>query len=198
MIEITSQDFIQNLPYWGYPVMFLLMVTEGTVITIVSAFLASLGYFNVFVVLSLSIFGDVISDIAIYYLGYFGGSKVLYFFEKRSRYTKSVVDRMDRAFKNKGPKIIFFVKSTTGLCFTTFLLAGASRMNFPKFLKFSILGGIFWSSFLVVLGYFFGYAAEQIGHYIRNAGILIFGIALAVVVLIIISGRIRARKFIKK
>jgi len=189
---------MQQLPYWGYPIMFLLMVTEGTVITVVSAFLASLGFFDIFIVFLLSLIGDIVSDIVIYFIGYFGGRRCLNFVDRKFRYNGSVVVKMEKAFREKGAKIIFFVKSTTGLCFVTFILAGASKMKFRKFLMFSFLGGIFWSLLLVILGYFFGYAAEQISQYVKYAGFIVFGIAVLTVILLILIGKWQAKKFIRK
>lgn len=199
MFDFTSQEFIQQLPYWGYPLMFLLMIIEGTFITVVSAFLASLGFFDIFVVLFLSIIGDVISDIGLYLVGYFGGEKVINFVETKIKHNGvPLSSKLKEIFKQKGEKIIFFVKSTTGLCFTTFLLAGAIRMNFAKFLIFSVLGGIFWSSLLVTLGYFFGYAADQISQYIKYAGLAIFTFVILLILIITMVGRRRAKKFIKE
>ena len=66
--------------------------------------------------------------------------------------------------------------------YITFTLAGALRMKLLKFIKYSILGGLVWSSLLVFLGYFFGYAATQISQYIKYAGIAIFVAAIIAVV----------------
>jgi len=173
MFNHTSQEFIQLLPYWGYPLMLLLMTLEGPIITIISAFLASLGYFNIFIVFSLSVLGDVLGDIVLYFIGYFGGHKILLKAEKFLKIKESVIEKLREKFRQNGAKIIFYVKSTTGLCYITFILAGTARMKLSKFVKYSILGGLFWSSFLVIVGYFFGYAAEQISEYIKYAGYII-------------------------
>ncbi|PIU79558.1 MAG: hypothetical protein COS72_00115 [Candidatus Moranbacteria bacterium CG06_land_8_20_14_3_00_43_56] len=173
MFNHTSQEFIQLLPYWGYPLMLLLMTLEGPIITIISAFLASLGYFNIFIVFSLSVLGDVLGDIVLYFIGYFGGHKILLKAEKFLKIKESVIEKLREKFRQNGAKIIFYVKSTTGLCYITFILAGTTRMKLSKFVKYSILGGLFWSSFLVIVGYFFGYAAEQISEYIKYAGYII-------------------------
>jgi membrane protein DedA with SNARE-associated domain len=46
-------------------------------------------------------------------------------------------------------------------------------MKISKFLKYSVLGGLVWSSLLVITGYFFGYAADKISEYIKYAGYFI-------------------------
>ena len=174
MLNHTSQEFLHLLPYWGYPAMLVLMTLEGPVVTIVSAFLASLGYFNVAIVFVLSVAGDVIGDVILYHIGYFGGPKILSKAQKFLKIKESVVEKLKQKFHENSAKIIFYVKSTTGLSYITFITAGTLRMNLAKFIKNFILGGLVWSSFLVIVGYFFGYAAERISQYIKYAGIIIF------------------------
>lgn len=153
--------------------MLFLMIVEGPVATIIAAFLSSFGYFNVFAVFALSVSGDVIGDVILYSIGYFGGAPILARAEKFLKIKESVVEKLREKFRANGAKIIFYVKATTGLCWITFILAGTSRMKLSKFVKYSIMGGLVWSSFLVVVGYFFGYAAERISQYIKYAGYLI-------------------------
>lgn len=162
------------LPYWGYPAMLLLMTLEGPIVTVIAAFLASLGYFNIFIVFVLSVSGDVIGDIILYFIGYFGGHGILTKAEKFLKIKESVVEKLRERFRTSGAKIIFYVKATTGLCYITFILAGTARMRLSKFVKYSVLGGLVWSSFLVIIGYFFGYAAEKINLYIKYTGVIIF------------------------
>ena len=166
------------LPYWGYPTMLLLMIVEGPFATIASAFLASLGYFNVFIVFGLSIMGDVVGDIILYFIGYLGGSKILPKVEKFLKISAITVEKLKKKFHENSIRIIFYVKSTTGLSYITFIMAGTLKMRFYKFVRSSILGGLVWSSLLVFLGYFFGYAADKISQYIKYAGVIIFAGAI--------------------
>jgi len=154
------------------------MIVEGPIVTIVAAFLASLGYFNVFIVFLLSVAGDVIGDIVLYHIGYFGGARILAKAEKFLKVSPATVEKLKQKFHENSGKIIFYVKSTAGLSYITFITAGTLRMRFSKFVKFSILGGLVWSSFLVIIGYFFGYAADKIGDYIKYAGYIIFTAAV--------------------
>ena len=178
MLQHPSQDLIHILSFWGYPVMLFLMILEGPITTIVSAFLASMGYFNIFIVFGLSVAGDVIGDILLYYIGYFGGQKILPKVEKFLKISQSIVEKLKRKFHENSGRIIFYVKSTTGLSYITFITAGTLKVPISKFVKFSILGGLIWSSFLVIMGYFFGYAADKISEYIKYAGLIILIIAV--------------------
>src|SRR4030042_6027943 len=115
MLGHTTQEFMQFLPYWGYPVMFVLMVLEGPIVTIISAFFASLGFFNVFAVFALSVAGDVAGDIILYYIGYFGGQVIIRKAQKFLRVRDSVIEKIKHKFHENSAKIVFYVKSPTGL-----------------------------------------------------------------------------------
>jgi len=181
----------------GYPTMFILMILEGPIVTILGAFLASLGFFNVFIVLILSILGDIAGDMILYAIGYYGGARIL---EKSERFLKikpNVIEKIKEYFKKYGKKTIFYVKSTTGLCWITFIAAGSVKMNFKDFLTASFLGGIVWSAFLVISGYFFGYAFERISEYIKSAGIIIFLFVVSFYVLLTLYKRYQSHKLLK-
>lgn len=197
-MELSQQILINEVAVWGYPAMLLLMIIEGPITTIIAAFLSSLGYFNVYAVFLLSVTGDIIGDIILYSIGYFGGRRALLRAEKILNVKQSFVERLEEKFKRHGAKIIFSVKAGTGLCWITFILAGSVKMSFQRFLVYTFWGGIIWSSLLVVIGYFFGYAAETIEQYIKYAGLVIFVAAVAMVVLINLYKKIRTDSFIRK
>lgn len=175
-----------------------LMIIEGPVATIIAAMLASLGAFNVFIVLIFSMLGDILGDVIFYSLGYKYGMD---FVKKAGKYigiTESLVKRMEKYFLHHGGKTIFAVKSTTGLCWATFVTAGIVKMNFKKFLKYSFLGGVVWSSFLVAMGYFYGYLWREIKVYIEWAGWIIFGLALFSFIFINIYKKYQSKNIFKE
>lgn len=196
MINLSAQELAESLPSWGYPIMLLIMIVEGPIITIVASFLASLGIFNWIVVFLLSMAGDIIGDMLLYGIGFFGGKPILGKAQKILKIKSAIIEKLESRFNKSGAKIIFYVKTTTGLSWITFILAGTVRMPFRKFVLFSFLGGIIWSGFLVALGYFFGYAAEQIEHYIKFAGWIIFAVAILIFAYITSAKKKRADKII--
>jgi len=197
VINLSSSQFLHLLPYWGYPLMFVLMFFEGPFATMIAAFLASQGLFNVGIVFALSVLGDVLGDIGLYYIGYFGGPHII---EKAQKFLKigdATIEKLKDKFHQNSERLVFYVKSTTGLSYITFTLAGALRMEFSLFLKNSILGGLVWSSLLVVIGYFFGYAAAQISQYIKYAGVVIFVGAILALVIITLYKRYESKKILE-
>lgn len=196
MLLNADPELLTLLSHWGYPSMLLIMILEGPIATLTAAFLASLGYFNVVLVFCISVIGDIIGDIILYTIGYHGGRRILLKAEKLLKVKSSLVGKMEKQFEKRGPKIIFYVKSTTGLIYITFLLAGVTRMNFKKFLYYTTLGGLVWSFVLVVLGYFFGYAAVKISSYIKYAGIGIFVLAALTLIVINLIKKYRTKDII--
>jgi membrane-associated protein len=177
-VEEVGQQIFEFLRHYGYWIMLPLMIIEGPVVTIMAAILASLGAFNVFIVLILSIAGDMIGDIILYGLGHRYGMAFVRGFGKYMGITEKLVLRMEKYFERHGGKTIFAVKSTTGLCWATFTAAGIVKMDFKKFVKYSFLGGIVWSSFLVAMGYFYGYLWKEIRDTIEWIGWVIFSAAM--------------------
>lgn len=176
--------------------MFPLMIVEGPIVTIIAAMLASLGAFNWVIVLVFSMLGDVLGDVILYGLGYRYGMGFVRSVGKYMGITEELVNKMQKYFENHGGKTIFAVKSTTGLCWAAFTTAGIVKMNFRKFVKYSILGGIVWSGFLVAMGYFYGYLWREIGSYIDWIGWAVGVIAVVSYVLITLYKNKKSKKIL--
>ena len=193
----TGQITFQFLHHYGYWLMLPLMIIEGPIATLAAAMLASLGAFNVFVVLAFSIAGDLIGDMLFYWLGFRFGMGFVRRFGKYLGMTESLVLRMEKYFTKHGGKTIFAVKSTTGLCWATFVAAGIVKMDFKKFMQYSFFGGIVWSGFLVAMGYFYGYLWRSIKQYISWVGWIIFLVAALSFIGIVIYKKKKSEKFLR-
>ncbi|MFA5961134.1 MAG: DedA family protein [Parcubacteria group bacterium] len=196
-MEQLGQNIFQFLHQYGYWMMLPLMIVEGPVVTVIAAMLASLGAFNVFLVLLFSILGDVIGDVALYALGYKFGMGFVHHVGKYLGITEKLVLRMQEYFKKHGGKTILAVKSTTGLCWATFAAAGIAKMDFRTFLKNSVYGGIIWSGFLVAMGYFYGYLWRDIKQYIEWIGWIIFALAFFSIAIVMLYKNYQAKKMLK-
>ena len=197
-MEQTGQHIFEFLRHYGYFAMLPLMIVEGPVVTIISAMLASLGAFSWPIVLLFSILGDIIGDVLLYGAGYKWGMNFVRGFGRYMGITETLVIRMEKYFEKHGGKTIFAVKSTTGLCWATFVTAGIVKMDFKKFLQYSFLGGVAWSGFLVAMGYFYGYLWREIKQYISWVGWVIAGLAAVSFVIITIYKNRQAKKLLKE
>ena len=196
-MEQTGSYIFEFLKNYGYFVMLPLMTIEGPVATLAASILASLGAFNVFAVLILSIIGDMVGDVILYGLGYRYGMRFVRRVGRRVGITEKLVLKMENYFHRHGGKTIFAVKSTTGLCWAAFTAAGIVKMDFKKFVKYSFLGGVVWSGFLVSMGYFYGYLWREIRDYIKWIGWVIFGVAIITFIGINIYKGYQAKKLLK-
>lgn len=196
-MEQTGQyifEFLKSYGYWG---MLPLMIIEGPIVTIIAAMLASLGAFSWPIVLVFSILGDIFGDVLLYGAGYKWGMGFVRGFGKYMGITEKLVLKMEKYFEKHGGKTIFAVKSTTGLCWATFTAAGIVKMEFKKFLKYSFLGGIIWSGFLVFMGYFYGYLWREMKQYISWAGWVIAGVAVVTFVFITLYKKRQSKEFLQ-
>lgn len=193
---MEGQELLQFLSDYGYWIMVPLMAIEGPVVTILASFMATLGMFNIVVVFVLSVFGDMLGDVLWYWAGRLWGMRFVQHVGRHVGVTEELVLKMEKFFNNHGGKTIFAVKSTTGLCWATFVAAGIVKMNFGRFLAASFLGGIFWSAFLVAMGYFFGEFYQEIAQKIKYAGWIIFGLAAATFVGVNVYKKKRSQKLI--
>ncbi len=196
--NVSDAQLLDYIKTVGYSTLFIIMVIEGPIASIIGAFLASLGIFNIGIIFLLSLSGDVIGDVILYFIGYWGGEKSLKKAQKILKIKDQTIEKLFNFFKKHGVKTIFIVKSTTGLCWITFVAAGVFKMKFSKFFQGSFFGGIIWSIFLVSVGYFFGYAFLEINQYIRYAGIIVFIIFLITMILISIFKKNQLQKFLPR
>ena len=196
-MEHTGQIIFQFLKHYGYFAMLPLMIVEGPVVTIIAAMLASLGAFAWPVVLFFSVLGDLLGDVLLYGAGRKWGMGFVRGPGKYLGISEELVLKMEKYFQKHGGKTIFAVKSTTGLCWATFATAGIVKMDFRKFLQYSLLGGIVWSGFLVAMGYFYGYLWRSIKQYISWIGVIIFVVAALSFVGITLYKKIQAKEFLK-
>jgi len=195
-MDQLGQNIFQFLQDYGYFVMLPLMIVEGPVATVIIAMLASLGAFNIFIVLFFSLAGDMIGDVILYGLGYKFGLGFVRHIGKHIGITEKLVTQMKGYFERHGGKTIFIVKSTTGLCCTAFITAGIAKMDFKKFLKNSFYGGIVWSSFLVAIGYFYGYLWREMKGYIEWVGWIIFLLAVVSIIIMVLYKKKKSKKIL--
>lgn len=69
-----QSEMAASLQNYGYILVFALTVIEGPIIVIISAFLATQGIFDIFIIALLGWLGDVVGDMLFFFAGRFGFS----------------------------------------------------------------------------------------------------------------------------
>lgn len=185
MEHLISLDIVFLLKTYGYYVMVPLMFIEGPITTMISSTLASVGVFNIGFVFAASFLVDLASDIFLYYIGFKYGMNFVRKFGKYIGINEGLVKQIAHYLEKHGGKIIIIVKATTGLCQVTWVAAGTVKYNFKKFFLYTLFGGLLWTTFIVIMGHFYGYLWKEIVGYIQNAGLVV--ILLGAITIITIS-----------
>ncbi|MFA6341162.1 MAG: DedA family protein [Candidatus Paceibacterota bacterium] len=153
---------MHNLILWvessKYILLFFGSIFEGPVVMVASGFLYHLGQLNLWQMYFAILAGDFTADIMWYCIGRFGTHSFIF---KHSRFlgiTEETLEKIQVRFRKYNQKIIIFSKLTMGLGFGYIILMAAGIFKIPmrNYLILCFLGGLFWTAFLLTIGYFFG------------------------------------------
>jgi membrane protein DedA with SNARE-associated domain len=170
---MLSPDLIHHLlEQYGYFILFLGAIVEGPIVTIIAAFIASQGYFDIYTVYAVAVVGDLFGDLAYYGIGRAGAPARIW---SVLGITEGRLARAARYFERHGAKLLLFAKYTqTGIVILP--VSGAARMPVGKFLWYNLLGTLPKAMVLLLVGYFFGYAYSRIDNDLTRGFFLFAGI----------------------
>lgn len=178
----SPAEAISLIQHHGYLVFFLLAIIEGPIVTIIGAFLVSIGYFHLIPLYVLAVLGDLTGDLIHYAIGAQSKKR---FATKGSLFgiSKDRIIKIENHFGDHGGKTIFFGKISHSLGFAILIAAGLVGMPIGEFLLFNLLGTLPKTLVLMAIGYYFGSAYQSIDSYITYIGvglffILVIGIAV--------------------
>lgn len=181
MVLGISADVLALLQTHGYWVMFLIMILEGPIVTYVAAFAASLEIFNFYIVLILSILGNVVGDLIYYLIGRFGRKIIVDRYMNFMHLKKERIEKIEKYLKENVGKTITVVKLTPPLPGPGLILAGVVRIPFGKFMFYSVLVSVIFSLFFTLIGFYSGVAFGTMSKYVKYGQFLIGGVVLLII-----------------
>jgi membrane-associated protein len=170
-IDVHLADLLREYGFWTYGILFLIIFCEtGLVVTPIlpgDSLLFAAGAvvatansqpgapaLNIFFLWLLLVAAAVLGDSVNYQIGRWLGLKV---FKDDARVLKTEYLRRTEAFYAKhGGKTIILARFIPIVRTYAPFVAGASRMDYPRFLSFNIIGGVVWITLFLFAGYFFG------------------------------------------
>ena len=183
---IGGADLLALLSTHGIAILAPLAVIEGPIVTVIAAWLASVGLLNLWEVLICVVLADLVGDSLLYLAGRFGLDWIPLRWRKGLLLNRRRIVRLVRMFQANGVKILFIGKLTHGAGFAVLLAAGAARMPFLTFLTANFVATVPKCLALAAVGYFAGAAYGQIS-------IGIYWLSLAVVAVLTLVVLLRHR-----
>lgn len=184
MIDLSSPNGILSLiELHGYLFIFLIMILEGAIITYAAGFAASLGIFNIYIVLLLSILGNILADSIYYFIGRYMNKTLI---EKKliNLISQERRDKISEFLKNHAGKTIFALKLTPGVAIPGLIVVGASKVDFLKFLFYSSSISVVYSLTFTLIGFYSGKAFGFLYPFVKY-GEMFIGLFILFIVLII-------------
>jgi membrane protein DedA with SNARE-associated domain len=159
-----------------------------------SGFLASAAggsRFALPVVAAVGAAGEITGGAIAYALGYFGGRPVLNRYGRLVLLSPAELERGEIWFDRYGDWVVLVTRLLPAIRSFIALPAGVVRMPFWRFLVFSAIGSVIWSSVLALVGHALGQHWESISTGIRKYDVVIV-VAVVALILFAVYKRITA------
>lgn len=197
LLEKIFEFFITLIAQGGYLAVGILSLLGSACIPIpnelvllFSGFLVSSGKFNMVTAIGWGTGGNFVGCLIAYYLGKYGGRPWLEKYGKYLLISPEKLEAADSFFNKYGEIAIFLSRFTPIIRGFASLPAGISRMSFPKFTFYSLLGSLLWSIGFIYFGSWLGPHWKKAFQWLRKVDYLIVvGILLLIVVYFIQTRR---------
>ena len=183
---------------YRYGILIPLSLIEGPVVSFVAGTLASLGYFNIWLLFAIFLARDLGMDGLYYAIGYFGWqSQSVERLLAKIHVHEEQLDEARNVWSAHPFRTILIGKLSYGLAITFIMVVGMVKIPLTKFYKYSIWVTMIQFGALISLGYFFGATlGENLAGTIEKVQFAVGGVA-AVIVLWYLLGRHMRQRFLR-
>jgi len=179
----SIDQLAQLLIQYKYLILLPIVVVEGPIITVIAGFIVSLGYMNLLITYLVVVFGDVGGDIIYYAIGRWGREN---FLERWGKYIGFPIEKVvpiEKHFEKHGARTLFIGKMAQGIGGIFLVAAGLVKMPFYKFVSANLIATFVKSLGLLLLGYFFGEAIDNINSALGIFTAISLGIGIIVIII---------------
>lgn len=145
--------------------LFIGFFLPGDSLLFTAGFLASQGFFNIWLLWLMVFIGAVLGD----NFGYAFGRKVGPMIFKREDsllFHKNNLEKARAFYEKYGKKTIILARFLPGIRTFAPILAGVGQMNYPVFFSYNLVGGFLWGIGLPFLGFYLGNTVPNIDKYL--------------------------------
>jgi len=159
IFQLLSEFFAR----YGYWVIFFGVMLEnaglplpGETVLLFAGFLAFHGKIQLLPAILIAIAGATIGDSLGFWLGRYGGTRLVNRFLRRNPWVAKRYDDAHRLFLKYGQWAVFTARFIAGLRVFAGILAGILLMPYPRFLVFNFTGAVCWATAIGSVGFLFG------------------------------------------
>ncbi|WP_372839498.1 DedA family protein [Phaeovulum sp.] len=178
---IGAEGVLVLLKLHGLSLLAPLAVLEGPIVTVIAAYLASLAFFDVWLVYVVVVVADLVGDSIFYALGRRGPGLLSPRWRNRFGVTDARLGALKGHFHNQGGRTLVVGKLTHSAGMVVLLAAGAARMPFWRFLGFNLIATLPKSLVFVIIGYTLGRAYTAIDGWIFRASFALLVLSLVAI-----------------
>jgi membrane protein DedA with SNARE-associated domain len=147
-----SPEWAELINTWGYWLMAFGAIIEGETFLIIGGIAAANGLLHLPGLIILSSIGCLLHDGFFFYLGRYGGERLL---RKKPKWQPKV-NRVTDLLEKYDFWLIIAFRFAYGLRTVIPFALGLSKISNIKFTIFDLIGAVIWSCFFILGGYYFG------------------------------------------
>jgi membrane-associated protein len=163
---------LQTVGYLGLFIMvfaesgFLLgVILPGDSLLFTAGILASSSYFSMWLILPIALVAAILGDSFGYYFGH-KTRKYLFIREDSWIFSTKNLEKSKLFYLHHGHKALILARFIPIVRTFVPILAGASDMDYSKFLIYNVTGAFLWVLSIALLGFFLGNTIPNIDHYL--------------------------------
>jgi membrane-associated protein len=200
---LHDPEKLKAMILWGgYPVLTAIVFSEtgllvgfflpGDSLLVTAGVLAGLGHLNpAFLCLLLSA-AAIAGDNTGYWIGRRSGPHIFQR-PKSLLFNPANVERARSFYEKYGPKTVVLCRFVPIIRTFNPVVAGVGRMRYPRYLTYSIFGGVLWISSMVLVGYFLG-SIPGMSRYLHVIILTVIVVSFIPAVVEILRERARAKR----
>jgi membrane protein DedA with SNARE-associated domain len=148
-----------HLGSWSYVLLWLVVIVEGPIATLLGAAAASAGFMRLGLVFIAAILGNFTADVLWYLLGHVGKIEWLLRYSRWLGVRRHHLERLQQSMREHAFKIMLSAKLTNAFTIPSLIAAGLAGVPWKRWIPAFLIGQCIWTGTLVLIGY---YAAESI------------------------------------
>lgn len=188
VLDILADWIVAAISTIGYPGLFALMAGESAVLPIPSeivlpftGYLVWIGRFEFWTAVAIATAGQLAGSLLAYWIGLKGGRPAVLRYGKYVFLSQRHLEKAENWFERWGSKAVFASRLLPAIRTVAPLPAGIAKMDFKKFVLWTVVGSIPWTAALIWVGWMLGPSWQTIRGSFKIFEIPIIVIAVAAV-----------------